>query len=222
MFAYDRAAEVLARTAMHTRVPLERRVTSGRDAITLFKALGNRQRMQEVYGVVQSLPLTRDNRAHLAYVVATFDYDRWSAGSPDIGSNRLARIAATTALQDFYAVHGHTTEGAALALEASWRIATLKKAGGDPTAHAWLMKSVDAWQFLRASNRDQADLLPFADYGGEAAYELLAAELATQFQLPRTCNASSVPQLLKEAAFLGRESWQCRRTDAHQVAHRRH
>ncbi len=185
-FNYPKAAETYERVAQLTRFTNEKRKTAAKNAMILFNATNQRDRMLNMYKIVVSLGPTADEKANYDYLVASFDYQQWNPTGGDGGNNRAIRQNAELAMGSFYNTNKSTPAAAKYSLEAAWRVAKMKKSAGDIGYHAWFKSTIDAWKFLdmhASTGKDgkESDLPPYTDYGAEAEFTLLDEEIHDKF-----------------------------------------
>lgn len=181
MFDYPAAAAAYEAVARTPRLLEGRRSAAARNAMLLFRATGNREKMLANWQVAIALRPTTEEKAELDWAVATYDYDHFDPKAPDAAK---ARTAAQRPLEQFYFAHRADPAAAKSSLEAAWRLAKLLQ-GADPAYREWFKKTVTAWQYLNAQPSNggvkPSDLPPYADYGAEAEYTLLDEEIRAEF-----------------------------------------
>jgi len=184
-FAPRAAADVLHGVVVDARLDPAERVKLAKEAIGLWGVLDDRAKITTVLTIASKLyPL---EGAKLSYAVAEQDFRRWNSDGPDVGDNQQARLRATAMLASFYAAHKTQPELATQALEAIWRVAKAKRAGGDGTYRDALKETVAAWDFMNRrgpvgpNGKPLALALPFADYGAEAELTLIDEEIRANF-----------------------------------------
>lgn len=185
-FNYQKAADTYEKVAQITRFAEDKRKTAAKNAMILFNANGQRDRMLSMYKIVTSLRPSAEEKANYDYLVASFDYQQWNPNGGDGGSNRASRQNAELAMSQFYAANKGNPAAAKYALEAAWRVAKMKKSAGDTAYHTWFSNTKTAWDFLNAhanTTKDgkESDLPPYTDYGAEAEYTLLDEEIHEKF-----------------------------------------
>ncbi len=169
-FDYGAAAEVNLRIATHPRLPLEKRVDGGKNALFLFSALGNRPKLLAANATLQKWTMTPNIRANVDYIVANFEY-----GVAPGSSN------AINALSTSYNIYNGHSVAAKYLVEAAWRIARIKKAAGDAGHHDWYKNTVNAWTLLHDTAPADANRSPFNDYAAEAEFVPLDEEIRASF-----------------------------------------
>ncbi len=180
-FSYPQAAATYAKVAENVRLDEDKRKVDAKNAMILFNAIGQRDKMLAMYKIVVQLRPTADERANYDYLVASYDYQQWNKGGADTGSNRTARLKAISSLEGFYNSHKAIPSAAKYALEAAWRVAKMKQAVGDTGYHGWFKNTLAAWNFYHQQSADDANKLPYADYGAEAEYVPLDEEIHDKF-----------------------------------------
>jgi tetratricopeptide (TPR) repeat protein len=186
-FNYPKAAETYDKIATNERFDEMQRKESARNAMILYANIGQREKMLAQYRIVTKLKPTADEKANYDYLVANYDYQQWNKDGADTGTNRTTRLAAQGALQGFYNGNKGNPAAAKYALEAAWKIAKMKKAGGDPDYRAWFKNTIAAWDFMKTrgtigkDGKAEALSAPFVDYGAEAEFTLLDEEIHEKF-----------------------------------------
>ncbi len=180
-FSYPQAAAIYEKVANITRFETGKRKDAAKNAMILDNAIGQRDKMLAMYKIVASLGPTADEAANYDYLVASFDYQQWNPNGGTSGTNNQARVNAIGALSGFYNSHKGNSAAAKYSLEAAWRVARMKKVGGDGSYHDWYKNTVNAWTFLKNASSADAEKLPFADYGAEAEFVPLDEEIHDKF-----------------------------------------
>ena len=205
-FNYQRAAETKEKVSSNERFDEKKRKDAATDAMTLYNALGQRDKMLAQYKILTKLHPTADEQAKADYLVADYDYKQWNPQGGDSGSNRQARIGAEQTLTQFYNQNRTKSAAAKYSLEAAWKIAKLKKSSGDTGYHTWFKTTVTAWEFLDRSNpagkdgKRDSQLPPYADYAAEAEFTNLDEEIREKYDYETGHHhyAGSVPEILGE------------------------
>jgi tetratricopeptide (TPR) repeat protein len=185
-FNYPKAAETYERIAQIPRFTEDKRKTAAKNAMILFNAIGQRDRMLNMYKIVVALRPTAEEKANYDYLVASFDYQQWNPNGGDAGNNRVNRQNAELAMSGFYNTNKGNPAAAKYSLEAAWRVAKMKKSAGDTGYHQWFTNTIAAWQFLNlhastTAAGKESDQQPYTDYGAEAEYTLLDEEIHDKF-----------------------------------------
>jgi tetratricopeptide (TPR) repeat protein len=186
-FNYQRAAETKEKISSNARFDEKRRKDAAGDAMELYNALGQRDKMLAQYKLLTSLHPAADEQAKADYTVADYDYHQWSPQAGDSGSNRNARVAAEGTLTAFYARQHNRPAAAKYALESAYQIAKMAKSVGDPTYHQWLKTTMNEWEFLDRNvpagkdGKKDSQNPPYADYVAEAEYTLLDEEIHEKY-----------------------------------------
>ena len=180
-FSYPQAAAIYEKVANIRRFDTPKRKEAAKNAMILDNAIGQRDKMLSMYKIVVTLGPSADEKANYDYLVASFDFQQWNATGSDSGNNHTARVNAIGALTQFYGSNKGNSAAAKYALEAAWRVARMKKAGGDGSYHDWYKNTVSAWQFLKSASPSDADKLPFVDYAAEAEFVPLDEEIHEKF-----------------------------------------
>ena len=201
-FNYTKAAETYERIAQLQRFTEDKRKTAAKNAMILFNAIGDRPRMLNMYKIVVALHPTADEKANYDYLVSSFDYEQWNpVGDQQAGANRNVRQNAELAMAGFYGSNKSNSAAAKYSLEAAWRVAKMKKSGGDVGYHQWFTNTIAAWQFLNAhatTNKDgkESDQQPYTDYGAEAEYTLLDEEIHDKYDGKHNYSSMNSEQIL--------------------------
>jgi hypothetical protein len=185
-FNYPKAADTFEKVAQIARFAEDKRKTSAKNAMVLFNAIGQRERMKGMYNIVVGLRPSAEEKANYDYLVASFDFKQWSPAGGDGGGNRQSRVDAEQAMAQYYGANKGNTAAAKYALEAAWRVAKMKQSAGDPAYHSWFSNTIEAWRFLDAhasTGKDgkESEMPPFTDYGAEAEFTLLDEEIREKF-----------------------------------------
>jgi hypothetical protein len=186
-FNYQKAAETYDKTAANERFEKTKRKDAARNAMTLYNAIGQRDKMLNQYRIVNKLDPTTEERANYDYLVADFDYRQWNKDGRDEGSNKQARLQAQASLNSFYNANKANKAAAKYALEAIWKVAKLRKAGGDIGYRDAFKSTIAAWDFMKLygvigkDGQPEANSPPYTDYGAEAEYTLLDEEIHDKF-----------------------------------------
>ncbi|CAN5388895.1 hypothetical protein BH09MYX1_BH09MYX1_19910 [soil metagenome] len=180
-FNYTKAAETYEKLATNVRFENAKRKEAAKNAMILYNAIGQREKMLAMYKIVVALGPTADEKANYDYIVASYDYQQWNPEGADTGSNQSSRKSSILALQGFYAANKGNGAAAKYVLEAAYRVAHMKKVASDPSARDWFKNTVAAWDAYKARNAEDAKKLPFADYGAEADFTLIDEEIAQKF-----------------------------------------
>jgi len=186
-FNYQRAAETFDKIASNERFDEKKRKDSARNAMVLYANMGQRQKMLDQSKIYAKLKPTADEKANADFLIADYDYKQWNPQGADNGGNREVRIAADRAHQQFYAQNKNNAAAGKYALESAWKVAKLKKAGGDPAARGWSKTTITAWEAFDRQNTKtpegakESTLPPYSDYGAEAEYSLIDDELREKY-----------------------------------------
>ncbi len=187
-FNYQRAAETKEKISSNTRFDEKKRKDAAADAMELYQALGQRDKMLAQYKLMSTLHPAADEQAKADYEVADYDYRQWSPQGGDSGSNRQSRVAAESALMGFYAKQHARPAAAKYSLEAAYQIAKMKKSSGDGGYHQWFKTVINEWEFIDrnvpAQGKDgkkDSQISPYADYAAEAEYTALDEEIHEKF-----------------------------------------
>ena len=187
-FNYQRAAETKEKVSSNTRFDDKKRKDAAADAMELYQALGQRDKMLAQYKLLSSLHPAPEEQAKADYQVADYDYRQWSPQGGDSGSNRQSRIAAEQALMGFYSKEHARAAAAKYSLEAAYQIAKMKKTYSDGGYHQWYKTTIGEWEFIDrnvpATGKDgkkDSQISPYADYAAEAEFTLLDEEIHEKF-----------------------------------------
>lgn len=185
-FNYQRAAETYDKIASNERFDEKRRRDASRNAILLYASMGQRAKMQDQARIYGKLKPNAEEKADVDFLLADYDYKQWNPQGADAGGNRDIRRAAEQAHMQFYNANRNNGAAAKYALESAWKVAKMKKVGGDPQYRAWLKSTITAWQAYDrvAKMRDgqkESQLAPAADYGAEADFTLVDEEAREKF-----------------------------------------
>ncbi len=180
-FSYPKAAETYEKLATNVRFDNAKRKEAAKNAMLLYNAIGQREKMLAMYKIVVGLGPTPEEKANYDYIVASYDFQQWNPDGADTGSNQNFRKSSILALQGFYNANKGNGVAAKYVLEAAYRVAKMKKAGSDPAYRDWFKNTVAAWDAYRARSAEDAKKLPFADYGAEADFTLIDEEIAQKF-----------------------------------------
>ena len=205
-FNYQRAAETKEKVSTNVRFDEKKRKDAATDAMTLYNALGQRDKMLAQYKLLSTLHPTADEQSKADYRVAEYDFQQWNDKAGDTGQNRTARISAEGALTTFYNQNKAKGSAAKFALESAYRVSKMKKSVGDNGYHTWLKTVIIAWDFLDrsgttpAGGKKDSGQPPFADYGAEAEFTLLDEEIHEKYDYETGHHhyAGTVPQILGE------------------------
>jgi hypothetical protein len=203
-FNYQRAAETKEKVSTNERFDEKKRKDAATDAMTLYNALGQRDKMLAQYKILTKLHPSADEQSKADYRVAEYDYQQWNDKAGDTGANRQARISAEQALMGFYNQNKAKSSAAKFALESAYRVARLKKTAGDGGYHQWFKTTITAWEFLDRAGAPSKDgkkdsqLPPYADYGAEAEFTLLDEEIHEKYDYDTGHHhyAGTVPDIL--------------------------
>ena len=180
-FNFQRAAETLEKIAKNPRFDEAKRRGASLNAVRLYGSLGQRAKGEEMRKLMSSLHPSAEDLASSEYQLASLEFNRWDQMLPDSGANREARVAAERDLTAFFAAKHKVPISAEYALEASYRVAKMKREAGDAGFRKWYETTIDAWKYYRAQNREKAEKAPFVDYAGEGEYFFLDEDLAKNF-----------------------------------------
>jgi hypothetical protein len=186
-FNYQRAAETYEKIAGNVRFDEKKRKDSARNAMILYANMGARPKMLEQHKVLLKLSPSADEKANADFLVADYDYRQWNPSGADSGQNKQTRLEAEMALGRFHAQNRNNNAASKYVLEASYKLARMKRAGNDPAEKAWLKLTVANWQAfdrLGTKNADgvkESNLPPYADYGAEADFALVDADMREKF-----------------------------------------
>ncbi len=187
-FNYQRAAETKEKISSNTRFDEKKRKDAASDAMELYQALGQRDKMLAQYKLLSTLHPGADEQAKADYQVADYDYRQWSPQGGDSGSNRQSRVAAEASLMAFYAKEHNRPAAAKYSLEAAYQVAKMMKSSADPGYHQWFKTVINEWDFIdrnvpptgKDGKRD-SQISPYADYAAEGEYTLLDEEIHEKF-----------------------------------------
>ena len=101
-FNYQRAAETKEKISSNPRFDEKMRKDSASDAMELYAALGQRDKLLAQYKILSSLHPAADEQAKADYTVADYDYRQWNPQGATPGRTGKSRVAAETALMQFY------------------------------------------------------------------------------------------------------------------------
>jgi tetratricopeptide (TPR) repeat protein len=210
-FAYQRAAESFAKIATTPRFDDPRRSNAARIAMVLYSNLGDRSSMSKMYDVLvdPKMHLTSDKHAEADYLRAAFDYGQYNPNGADSAGNVAARRQALATLTQFHGVAHGRPESARYALEASYRIAKMMQAAGDPAARTWLKTTIGDWEYFRLhpaattggkQTQITANDAPYSDYGAEADFTLVDDDVRTNFDYATGHHhyAGNAPDIVKQ------------------------
>src|SRR5690606_378037 len=111
---------------------------------------------------------TADDKANADFLVASYDYKQWDPKGPNSGSNRQSRLAAQSALMQFYQQNRNTAAASRYVVEAAYAVAKMKKTAGERDYRAWLASTVTEWDGFHARSGAEAQKPPYVDYAAEA------------------------------------------------------
>lgn len=185
-FDYASLAATNARLARSPLATESRRREAAMQALLVDAGLGDRDAMVEMHGVHGSLHPSANERIAADYRVSVFEYDVWAAA--DHTARDQARTRATRSLVAF--VRAHERETSALLVEASYRIAMLKRDAREPDANTWLRQTV---QRRDNSAAGEARKAPHAEHAAEAALLLIDEEMAA-FDSPTRHSYGGTPR----------------------------
>src|SRR5690606_18450857 len=116
---------------------------------------------------------------------------------PNSGSNRQSRLAAQSALMQFYQQNRNNAAASRYVVEAAYAVAKMKKTAGERDYRAWLASTVTAWDGFHARSGAEAQKPPYVDYAAEAAFTLLDEEIASKFETAAKHQyPATVPEIL--------------------------
>jgi tetratricopeptide (TPR) repeat protein len=180
IFAFDKAAQSFARTAIDGHVDDARRAAAARSAMVIYEDLGDRDGVVAMRTALTDPRLRIDarKRAEAEYVEASFDYERYVRSGDD-----GARQRAILSLVRFHEIARSRPEAAPYALEAAYRVARLTSGPVD----RWWKAVVADWEALASqpSSAVRATDAPYAQYGAEAEFTLIDNALRYGFDGPR-------------------------------------
>jgi hypothetical protein len=199
LFAFDKAAQSFARTAIDGHIDDARRAAAAHSAMLIYEGLGDRDGIVAMHGVLMDPRLRVDaqKRAEAEYIEATFDYEHYVRSGDD-----GARRRAIAALVRFHESARGRPEAAPYALEAAYRVARLTRGAADrddgghdssgsrrevrPSGRWWKAVVAD-WEVLASqpSSPFRATAAPYAQYGAEAEFTLIDDALRDTFAAPR-------------------------------------
>lgn len=203
-FNYQRAAETYDKIASNDRFPEQKRRENAKNAMILYANLGQRDKMMAAYRILLKTNPSADDKATADYTVASFDYQQWSPTAPDTGQNRQTRFAADQALTSYFQSQRQSPGAAKHLVEAAYRVAKMKKLGGDNGYRTWFANTVAAWDNYRAKapvkdNKSEAQASPYVDYAAEAEFTALDEKITASFDDPaRHKYPPNVPDIFGE------------------------
>lgn len=185
-FNYQRAAETYEKVAGNERFPADSRKLASKNAMTLFAAMGQRDKMMAEYKIFLKLGPSAEEKANADYLVANYDYNQWSPQSPDTGQNRQYRFAAQQTLIAYFQANRNTRGAQKYLVEAAHSVAIMMKVGGDPAYRTWFKSTIQAWEALKATPpapnaKNEALGPPYADYAAEADFTLLDEQIRAAY-----------------------------------------
>jgi hypothetical protein len=189
-FNYQRAADTYDKMAGNTRFDETNRKAAARNAIVLFAAMAQKDKMLGEYRTLNTLHPNPDEKANADFLVANYDYTQWDPKGGDTGTNRQYRLAAEESLMVFYQRNRNNPSAAKYTLTAAYQVAHSKKTAGDPQYRAWFKSTIAAWDFMKARGTTvkgpsgtvpEALSPPFVDYAAEAEFTLLDEEIADKW-----------------------------------------
>jgi tetratricopeptide (TPR) repeat protein len=193
-FAYQKAADSFGQIANNTRFDDAHRASAAHIGMVLYSNLGDRANMTKMYNIVVDprMAITADKRAEADALKANFDYAQWNPTGADTGGNSAARSQAIASLTAYHNANKTKPEAARYVLEASYHIAKMMQATGDPEFRTWFKTVITDWENFKShpivttgpdgkQSQIQATQAPFADYGGEADFTLVDEQVRASF-----------------------------------------
>jgi tetratricopeptide (TPR) repeat protein len=188
-FNYQRAAETYEKVANNERFAPEKRKPAAKNAMILYAAMGQRDKMNVAYKTFMKLSPSPEEKANADYLMADYDHKQWNAQGGDSGQNRQFRLSAEAALITFYQTYRANAAASKYTVEASYNVAKMKKSAGDKDYHLWFKRTIEAWENQRtrggngADGKPEALAAPFVDYVAEAEFTLVDEQIREQYEI---------------------------------------
>ena len=191
-FNYPKAAETYDRVASNERFDEAKRKTAAKNAMILYANMGQRDKMRAQYNIFVKLRPTGEEKANADYLVADYDHRQWNPSGGDTGQNRQTRIAAQSALANFYNTNKNNRDASRYTLQAAYANAKMHQAAGEKgTEKSWFKNTIAAWETFRSSGfatkdgKPEALTPPFADYPAEAEFALVDDDIKNGYETDR-------------------------------------
>lgn len=196
-FNYQRAAETYEKVSDNARFDEPRRRDAAKNAMILYANMAQRDKMLAEHRTLLRLHPTAEDKANADYLAASYDFKQWDPKGADSGSNRQSRVAAQSALMQYYQANRSNGGASRFVVEAAHSVAKMKKAAGEGDYRAWLASTVSAWDTFKARSGDEAQKPPYVDYAAEAAFTLIDEEITAKFDAAsKHTYSGSVPDIL--------------------------
>lgn len=197
-FNYQRAAETFEKVANSERFDAEKRKSASKNAMVLYAAMGQRDKMGSQYRVYVSLKPSAEEKTSADYLVATYDYKQWNPKGGDTGQNRTVRQSAQTALEDF----ARKAPAGKYKVEAVYFLAKMKKTVGEAN-RTQLKAVVAAWEDYKRvapagkDGKSAAFEPPYVDYAAEADFTMVDEDIKEKYDSDtRHKYAGSIEEIL--------------------------
>lgn len=197
-FDYQSAAkhydEVAGRTLLE---PGERR-DAAFNAVALQANLGNRDKMLTARKTFYGFNPSAAEKAEVDFIVAEFEYKQWRANPKD----NAQRGKAIAALDGYYTQYKSQGPAARYVVDVAYDMASLRKEANEANFRDWYKKTIDAFSFFAAGNKD-AKSSKQSDYGAEAAYFFINEKIEKEWdnvpgQTPKVKYEGNAPDVVKK------------------------
>lgn len=185
-FDYPKAAETFDQISANTHFKSEERKLAAQQALGLYSSLDDAAGMARSRSRLNGLGATAEELAEADYVIASAPLAKWDERSPQEGSNRQARVAAETALENYYTRHQKQPAAAKFVVQAAYHMARIKRAVRSADTNKWWTRTIESFERYKAAapRKDGQSIAlgsPEASMAAEAEYTMLDAELKAKF-----------------------------------------
>jgi hypothetical protein len=185
-FDYPRAAETFDAISSVEHFPVVEKKQAVKQGLMLYVNLDDRSGMERMSRRYSSLGAGAEELAEAEFLIATAVVKKWDPNSPDKGANQTARFSAEKSMSHYHDVNKDRAAAARYVVQAAYKTAQAKSAGGSPVADPWWRNTIEAFDKYLASaprkdGKSEAVGSEEAGMAAEAAYRLIDKELKKDF-----------------------------------------
>jgi hypothetical protein len=184
-FNYRTAAETYDTISKNRRFEMPARREAARNAVLLYANVGERDRMLASRTTFLELEPDLEQKAEIDFLVASADLRAWDERGPDESANKLARVKAMDAMENYYSTNRIAPAASAYVVQAAYHASKLRKAAGDARTVEWCRNTIRAFDRFKdtAATDGKTKALGSlqADMAAECAYTAIDEKIKASF-----------------------------------------
>jgi tetratricopeptide (TPR) repeat protein len=186
-FDYPKAAQTFDTVSKVGHFTDEQRRGAAQQAMSLYASLGDAKGMKAAHDRFVSLGAEPAQVAEADFVLASATLKEWDQWSPDTGANATARKRAEGAMRTYYEQYRNNPAARKFTVEAAYWVAKMKVAARAGGEKPWWDNTIASFAAYRGEAPPADDGTSSAmgtreaNFGAEAAFTLLDAEIKTAF-----------------------------------------